>query len=111
MLLFLVLVLGGGTILVKLSDSLFGSLALGRSDVPPCSAAMNRWANQRVTAARSRLQATHSRYRTEGLEFNVLTGAMNWIDDRFIDQQINALRSRVSRDVRRSARCNPKIVE
>lgn len=107
LLLLTILLLGGMGVLVLRSS---GSLLLRLSGTPearPCSTAMNRWANQRIRAARAQMQQEHGLYRAEGKELNAITAMMNWLDDRIIDQRVGEVRRRLRAGVLHSARCLP----
>lgn len=97
------------TVLVRLGGSTLLPLAGIRQEGPACPEVVNRWANQRLSALRDQLRQEHGLYRTENANLNAITGAMNWIDDRIIDQHISEERRQLRSSVLHSARCVPRF--
>jgi len=66
---------------------------------------VNRWAGQQLATTRSQLEQDHRLYRSDGEAPNPISAAMNWIDDRLIDQRIAEQRQQIHSTLLRSSRC------
>ena len=97
------------TLLVRFGPALVNPLIGIRENGPPCPAAVDRWADQRLASIRSQLEQEHGLYRTEGVDLNAITATMNWIDDRLIDQHVSEERRRLRASVLQSAHCVPRF--
>lgn len=101
-----ILILGGTvTLLVRSGNFSLGGLLQVPNDTPACPASLNRWADQRLAALRLQLQQEHGLYRADGKALNAIGVAMNWIDDRIIDQRVGEERQQLRRSLLASSRC------
>ena len=100
------LLLGGIVVLLVRSGALStGGMFPAPDDTPACPRAVNAWADQRLKTLRDQLIEDHGLYRGNGEALNAIGAAMNWIDDRIIDQRIGEERQRILSNVLNTLRC------
>lgn len=101
-----VLVLGATVGLLVRSGTLsIGGLLQVPDDTPACPVTLNHWADQQLAAMRVQLQQDHGLYRAEGGALNAIGVAMNWIDDRIIEERITEERHQLRNRLLRTSRC------
>lgn len=105
LLLAILLLAGLAAVLVRSGVLSRGGMGLLPAEAPACPGPVNRWADQRLTQVRAQLLQEHGLYRSEGEASNAITAALNWIDDRIIDQQIGEERQQIRSSILRASRC------
>lgn len=101
----IVLLAGVVAVLARSGVLSTGPSTAAMDGVPACQPAVNRWADQRLSQARSQLEQEHGFSRTQANDLNPVTEALNWIEDRIIAQRLADEREQIRSSVLSSSRC------
>ena len=75
------------------------------SNAPICPMSVNRWADRQLATVHQQLLRDHGLDRGTREPLNAIVAALQWIDDRIIDQRVVEAREQIRNTVLESSRC------